>query len=72
MDREVHCYAIVGVQNCPIVYVICQDDMVTSTAPALLPSQPHSTTHGSIEDELINRLSRDHALFRMYNCVIFD
>ena len=55
----------------PLVYVIRTDPQVPGTAPTLVPNQPHSTEHGSVEEELIARTSHTHALFRDDNSVVY-
>ena len=54
-----------------LAYVIRTNPQVPGTAPTLAPNQPHSTEHGSVEDELIARASHTHALFRDDNSVVY-
>ena len=61
----------VGVRNAPIAYVIRESEVVPA-APALATGQPHSAEHGSIKDEMIARLSHQHALFRDDNAAVYD
>ena len=55
----------------PLAYVIRTDPQVPGIAPTLSPNQPHSTEHGSVEEELIARASHTHALFRDDNSVVY-
>ena len=55
----------------PLAYVIRTNPQVPGTAPTLAPNQPHSTEHGSVEEELIARASHTHALFRDDNSVVY-
>ena len=55
----------------PLAYVIRINPQVPGIAPTLAPSQPHSTEHGSVEEELIARASHTHALFRDDNSVVY-
>ena len=55
----------------PLAYVIRIDPQVPGIAPTLAPNQPHSTEHGSVEEELIARASHTHALFRDDNSVVY-
>ena len=53
----------IGVRMIPLVYVI-RDAETPPAITVLAPGQPHSTEAGSIEQELIDRGSHNHALFR--------
>lgn len=60
----------IGVRMIPLVYVIRE----LETPPiitALAPGQPHSTDAGSIEQELTDRGSHTHALFRDDNATVY-
>ena len=52
-------------------YVIRADADVPAATPALAPGQPHSTEHGSAEDELVARASHTHALFHDDNATVY-
>ena len=62
---------VVGVQTIPLSYVIRADTDVPAATPALAPGQPHSTEHGSVEDELVARASHTHAVVRDDNATVF-
>ena len=68
---KLHCSNIVGVQNCPIVYVIDEHKANTSR-PALATNQPHSEEYGSVESELVELLYWDHPIFKNDNNNVFD
>ena len=55
----------------PLAYVIRIDPQFPGIAPTLAPNQPHSTEHGSVESELIARVSHTYALFRDDNSVVY-
>ena len=62
---------VIGARMIPLAYVIQIDPHVPGPAPTLAPNQPHSTEHGSVEGELIARVSRTHVLFRDDNSVVY-
>ena len=64
-------HRVIGVRIIPLYYVIRPVVVVPQAAPALAPNQPHSTEHGSVEDELVARASHDHALFRDDNASVY-
>ena len=68
---KLHCNTVVGVHNCPIVYVI-DERGATTARPALATNQPHSEEYGSVESELVKLLSWNHPLFNNDNNNIFD
>ena len=55
----------------PLAYVIRTSPQVPGIAPTLAPNEPHSTEHGSVEEELIAKASHTHALFRDDNSVVY-
>ena len=57
------CSAVLGVRNCPIVYVI-DERGATTARPVLATDQPHSEVYGSVEGELVKLLSWNHPLFK--------
>ena len=62
---------VIGSRTIPLSYVIRNEVDVPATAPPLAQHQPHSTEHGSVEEELIARASHDHALFRDDNAKVY-
>ena len=68
---KLHCSNVVGVQNCPIVYVI-DERKANTLRPALAANQPHSEEYGAMEIKLLKLLSWDHLLFKNDNNHFFD
>ena len=68
---KLHCSNVVGVQNCPIVYVINEREANTSRSE-LATNQPHNEEYGSVESELVKLLSWDHPLFNNDNNNFFE
>ena len=64
-------HRVIGARTIPLAYVIRTDPHVPGIAPTLAPNQPHSTEHGSVEEELIARASHTHELFRDDNSVVY-
>ncbi len=63
----------VGVQECPHEYVVSKKAAVAAVAPPLLAGEPHSEEHvGSIEGDMIRRMSLAHPLFKVDNGVVFE
>ena len=58
-----HLNQVFGVRHAPLSYVIREQEIVALPAPRLANNQPHSIEHGSVEGELIARLSHTHAAF---------
>ena len=67
-----HLHQVYGVRKTPLAYVIRENVDVTLPAPRLATNQPHSTEHGSIEDEMIARLSHTDASFRDDNKMVYE
>ena len=63
--------AIIGMHAAPLLYVICDLELVPPAIPLAI-DQPHSVEHGAVEDELIARTSHSHPLFRNDNGEVFD
>ena len=63
---------VIGVRYAPLSYVIRVDPTVPAAAPALMPQQPSSDAHGSVEGELIARLSHTSPIFKDDNARVFD
>ena len=64
-------HRVIGARMIPLAYAIQINPQVPGLAPTLAPNQPHSTEHGSVEGELIDRASHTHALFRYDNSVVY-
>jgi hypothetical protein len=60
----------IGVRMTALVYVI-RESAIPPAITALAAGQPHSTNAGSIEQELIDRASHTHALFRDDNATVY-
>ena len=45
--------------------------VVPAAAPDLAPGQPYGAIFGSVEEELVQRGSHDHALFREDNALVY-
>ena len=68
-----HLNAIVGVQNCSLVYVVReQHDLSRVTCGTILSDQLHSKEHGLAEVDMIRLTSYDHPLFRNDNGDVYD
>ena len=66
-----HLHRCIGVRSIPLAYVIRKDEVVVAICPPLTPDQPYSEEWGSVEDDLINRASHDHGLFRDDNASVY-
>ena len=67
-----HINQVVGVRNAPLSYVIREYSAVAVVPPALEPGEPYAAVYGSIEGEMIARLSHRHALYKSDNGHVFD
>jgi hypothetical protein len=61
----------IGVRTIPLCYVIRETVGVPVAAPALAQNQPYSNDYGSVEGELVARVSHEHALFRDDNASVY-
>jgi hypothetical protein len=61
-----------GVRSAPLAYVIRQEVDVPAVAPPLMVRQPYSTEHGSMEEELIARLSHGSPVYRDDNKAVYN
>ena len=61
-----------GVRKAALSYVIRENVQRTDPAPALANNRPHSEEHGSVEGEMIARLSHDNPLYRDDNQKVYD
>ena len=68
---KLHCHGVVGKYHAPANYVFRETKVVTPVGPDFLPDQPHSAEHGSVEGELIARLSFDYPLYRNNNKLVY-
>jgi hypothetical protein len=67
-----HLHRVIGIRKIPLAYVIRADEAVEDIGNCpLAQGAPHSAKHGSIEDELIDRGSHTHALFREDNQAVY-
>ena len=66
-----HLHRCVGVRHVPLAYVIRDNVTVPVVCPALLPGQPYSVEHGSIEMDLMERALHTHGLFREDNATVY-
>lgn len=62
---------VIGVRNIPLAYVIRAEVVPPAALPTLAAGQPHSTEHGSVENELVARASHTHALYRDDNSAVY-
>jgi hypothetical protein len=63
----------VGVRECPLEYVVREVAAMAAVPPPLLAGEPHSEVHGgSIEGNMIMRMSHAHPLFRVDNGAVFE
>lgn len=69
---RVHCMEVVGVRNCPLAYLLRDDKVPPVTPSPLAQDQPHSEKFGSVEHEMIARLTHTHPLFRNDNQNLFN
>lgn len=69
---QLHCHGIVGKRNTPLDYVLRSVEAVPAIGPVFLPNQAYSADHGSVEGELIARLSFDHPLYRNDNAQVYQ
>jgi hypothetical protein len=68
MVDYLHC--CIGVRDIALAYVI-RPDTTVGAITALHAGSPHSTEHGSVEDELIARASHAHPLYREDNQLVY-
>ena len=69
---KLYCRAVIGARGIPIIYLLRETEVVDPNPPALAAGEPHSDTHGSVEDELIARASHSHALCKVDLGTLFD
>jgi len=66
-----HLQRVVGCRMIPLAYVIRDNEDVPAAAPPLENTQPYSTEHGSLVEEMIARASHTHALYREDNASVY-
>lgn len=62
---------VIGNRHAPLSYVIREQVEVPIVAPPLDTNQPHSVLHGSVEGELIARLSHNSPIYRDDNKQVY-
>jgi hypothetical protein len=62
----------VGVRNAPLTYVVWAVAIMPAVPPPRQAGKPHSEEHGSIEGDLIARMTHNHALFKVDNGAVYD
>ncbi len=65
-------HRINGLRHTPLAYVVRSEAAVANQAPPLLRNRPFSDTHGSVEGELVARLSHTNAVFRDDNAKVYQ
>ena len=63
-------HRMIGVRTIPLAYVIRTDENVPAIT-AIAAGAPHSTEHGSIEEELIARADHTNPLYREDNSAVY-
>lgn len=66
------CWKVIGARNIPLAYVIRDRVDVEPNPPPLSPGKSYSASSGSVEAELVERASHDHALYRSDNAKIYS
>lgn len=61
----------VGLRCIPLSYVVRETEAVPAIAPVLALDLPHSEQFGSVEEDLIQRASHTHPLFRDDNAQVY-
>ena len=57
-------HGVIGTQTIPLSYVIRETVAVPAAAPPLMTNQPYAEVFGSLEEELIDRATHTHPLYR--------
>ena len=63
---------VIGVRNDPLAYIVQEIAKVPMLPPPLVPKRPYSEEHGSVEWEMIARLSYEHPVFDDDNATCFN
>ena len=67
-----HLNQVIGVRYAPLSYVIREIAAVNPVPPVLQLGEPFAEEYGSVEGEMIARLSHTHPLFKSDNGQVFD
>lgn len=67
-----HLNQVIGVRYAPLSYVIRETATVDPVPPVLMLDEPFAEINGSVEGEMIARLSHTHPLFKSDNGQVFD
>jgi len=67
-----HLNQVIGVRCAPLSYVIRETATVDPVPPVLQLDEPFAEINGSVEGEMIARLSHTHPLFKSDNGQVFD
>ena len=65
-------HTVIGVRDTPLAYVIRENANVVNPAPPLANNRPHSLAHGSVEAEMIARLSHTSPVFKDDNKKVYN
>ena len=66
-----HLYRCVGERHIPLAYIVRKDVTVPAVCPPLTTDQPYSDVHKSVEEDMINRASHSHGLYRADNASVY-
>ncbi len=67
-----HLNQVIGVRYAPLSYVICETATVDPVPPVRMLDEPFAEINGSVEGEMIARMSHTHPLFKSDNGQVFD
>ncbi len=67
-----HLNQVIGVCYAPPSYLICEIATVNPVPPVLQVGEPFAEEYGSVEGEMIVRLSHTHPLYKLDNGQVFD
>ena len=62
---------IIGHCTITLSYVVREDLTVPVHTPPLVPRQPHSEDHGSVEAEIVSRASHTHSLYCDHKSLVY-
>ena len=66
-----HLHRCVGARMIPLAYVIKDNEAVPGPCPPLKTDQPFSEKHGSVEEDLVHRVSHGHGLYKADNASVY-